>query len=66
MLGIGAIHVALDDVVERGAGGLEAKLDLFELDFDLPLDRQQLDLAGVWIVRRNVRHEDEVGAFDGR
>src|SRR5262249_42907406 len=59
---VGAIHVALDDPVERRAGRRQAELHLLEPDLGLSCDRQGLDLAGGRIVRRDVRHEDEIAA----
>src|SRR5262249_31924234 len=49
---VGAIHVALDDLVERRAGRRQAELHLLEHDLGLSFDRQALDLAGGRIVRR--------------
>src|SRR5262249_36228825 len=65
MRGVGAIHVALDDFVERRAGRRQAELHLLEHDLRLPLDRQALDLARGRIVGRDVRHEDEIAASHG-
>jgi len=63
ILGVRAVHVALDDVVERGAGGHQAKLDLLKLD--LALDRPSFNLAGRRIERRNIRDEDQIAASIG-
>jgi hypothetical protein len=43
--GVGAIDVALDDIVKRGAGGRETQLDLFENDPRLFFDRQPIDFT---------------------
>src|SRR6516162_3068012 len=60
-----AIHGALDDPVERRAGLGQAELHLLEHDLGLAFDRQALDLAGGRIVRRDVRHKDEIAAPHG-
>src|SRR5262249_60221198 len=60
-----AIHVALDDPVERRAGRGQAELHLLEHDLGLAFDRQALDLAGGRIVGRDVRHKDEIAAPHG-
>src|SRR6516164_7828082 len=57
-----AIYGALDDPVERRAGLGQAELHLLEHDLGLAFDRQALDLAGGRIVRRDVRHKDEIAA----
>src|SRR6266436_1447262 len=62
---IGAIHGALDDLVERRAGRGQAELHLLEHELGLAFDRQALDLAGRRIVRRDVRHEHEIAAPHG-
>jgi len=63
MLRVGREHIADDHLVERSARGREAQLDLIEQDPDLPLDRQLADLAGLRVIRRDVRHEHEAAAL---
>ena len=57
----GAEDVALHDVVERGAGGLQALPELLHHELALPLDRGACgDLAGRGIERRQAGDEDHV------
>src|SRR5262245_37220752 len=62
MRSIGAIDVALEDLLKRRAGGREAELNLLQLDFGLTLDGKPLDLAGLGVVGRDVRDEHQIAA----
>jgi hypothetical protein len=62
---VGAIHIALDHPIKRGACRRQAELHLLEHDLDLSFDGQALDLARERIVRRDIRHEDEIATPHG-
>src|SRR5277367_1290895 len=54
-----AIDIAFDHLRKRGAGGLQAMLELLQHQLALAFKRLWLDLAAFWIKRRQAGQIDE-------
>ena len=57
---ISAIHIAFDDIIERGTRRRKTKLHLFENDLGLAFDRQALDFAGRRVVGRRAEYSTRI------